>query len=238
VYNYFANIPQEKRDDKRNILVRVIVPENDDVRDRIIIATNSQTPIPKASLRVNNPIHRQIEMYFATKGIYYDRRKNYYKNLGKKPSEIISVSFLAQCLISVLLQQPDYARARPSTVLDSDDKYNELYSESIPLEVFYKIAMVGKRIDLFLKSSQDIVNSEKTDIVFYVVYASVAMISKKINPTALAIERISLSAFTTEFISEITQRILHIYRESGGNSDVAKGPSLREALTSYLKDEI
>jgi hypothetical protein len=41
-------------------------------------------------------------MYFKTRDLFYDRRKNYYKNMGKKASQIISLPFLSQCLISVL----------------------------------------------------------------------------------------------------------------------------------------
>lgn len=38
-------------------------------RDRIIFATNNQTNIPKSSLRVTDPIHLQIEMYFKSRTI-------------------------------------------------------------------------------------------------------------------------------------------------------------------------
>ena len=47
------------------------------IRDDIIFATNNQTNIPKSSLRVTDAIHLQIEMYCKTRGLYYDRRKNY-----------------------------------------------------------------------------------------------------------------------------------------------------------------
>ena len=65
--------------ESRNVLVRIIVPESEEARDNIIFATNNQTNIPKSSLRVTDTIHLQIEMYFKSRGLYYDRRKNYYK---------------------------------------------------------------------------------------------------------------------------------------------------------------
>jgi hypothetical protein len=78
VYAYFR--AYNAANDNRNILIRVIVPEKPESRDRIIKATNSQTPIPPASLRATDKIHRDIEEYFRPNGLYYDRRKNYYKN--------------------------------------------------------------------------------------------------------------------------------------------------------------
>ena len=117
IYHYFQADPEKLDTENRNILVRIIVPESEDSRDKIILATNNQTNIPKSSLRANDPIHLQIELYLKGRGLYYDRRKNYYKNQGKKSTEIVSVSFLSQCMISLILQKPDYARARPSTLL-------------------------------------------------------------------------------------------------------------------------
>jgi len=82
--------------DERSILVRVIVTEDAESRDRIIRATNSQTDIPSASLRATDKIHRDIEDFFATRGLFYDRRKNFYKNQGKPVRKIVSIGFLAQ----------------------------------------------------------------------------------------------------------------------------------------------
>lgn len=45
IYRFFRGNPALK--DARSILVRVIVPEDEESRDKIIRATNSQTPIPK-----------------------------------------------------------------------------------------------------------------------------------------------------------------------------------------------
>lgn len=57
IYNYFSSNPQIIEADKRNVLVRIIKPNNEESRDRIIFATNNQTAIPKYSLRVTDNIH-------------------------------------------------------------------------------------------------------------------------------------------------------------------------------------
>ena len=85
--------------EKRSILLRIIVPDNEESRDQIIFATNNQTNIPKATLRVTDPIHLQIEMYFKSRGLFYDRRKNYYKNQGHKPAEMLGYLFLHNVLL-------------------------------------------------------------------------------------------------------------------------------------------
>ena len=136
IFNYFSAHSRQSENEKRSVLVRIIIPDSDDSRDRIILATNNQTDIPKASLRANDPIHWRIEQFMKGKGLFYDRRKNFYRNHGKNCYEIVGVSFLAQCLMSLLLQMPDNARARPSTLLIEDDHYDTLYSAKYDMNTF------------------------------------------------------------------------------------------------------
>jgi hypothetical protein len=74
-----------KNDDARNrcVQVRVIEIEDDARRDRVIKATNSQTGIKPASLPATEPLQRKIEDYLLQQGIYYDRRKDFWRNKGK-----------------------------------------------------------------------------------------------------------------------------------------------------------
>jgi hypothetical protein len=127
IYNYFKKYPERLDEETREVLVRIIVPETEDARDRIIFFFFFQTTIQKSSLRVTGVIHRKIAMYLKSRGLYYDRRKNYYKNNGIKGNQIVSLPFLSQCLISVLLQRPNDARARPSSLLADDETYETLY---------------------------------------------------------------------------------------------------------------
>ena len=82
IYNYFANNKNSIEREKRNVLVRIVKPADENSRDKIIFATNNQTNIPQYSLRVTDTIHVQIELYFKSKGLYYDRRKNYSYGYG------------------------------------------------------------------------------------------------------------------------------------------------------------
>lgn len=87
--------------ERRNILVRVIVPTGSESLDRIIKATNSQTKIPDASLRATEKIHRDIGDYFKTEYLFYERRKNSYKNGNKPHDKIINIPHLAPSVMSI-----------------------------------------------------------------------------------------------------------------------------------------
>ena len=222
IYNYFSKRSDEHYEDKRTILVRVIQPKSEKSRDNIIFSTNNQTSIPKSSLRVTDTIHLQIEMYFKNRGLYYDRRKNYYKNQKKKAIDIISVSFLAQCLISLILRKPDFARARPSTLLTDEETYKQLYEDNLDLEVYYKAARIGRNVQNTLKKSMNIKNTEVNDILFYVIYAVVANELKKKKITFVDLKEFDLNKLTENTIIKVANEIYSKYIDLGGNSSIAK----------------
>lgn len=228
---------RENLSDGRNVLVRVIVPESEEVRDKIIKATNNQTNIPKSSLRATDPIHRQIETYLKDKGLYYDRRKNFYKNLGKKPKEIISISFLSQCLISIIMQSPDNARARPSTLLDSEKHYNILFSNHTPLNAYYIVVKLGKKIEEECRKIDGLTGAQAVDIKFHILYTLSALLCKNIRPTVKQINMVSLGE-TSSLLQKAVDITKEEYLALGGNNKVAKGPELTQQLKVKLEDEI
>ena len=236
IYNYFSENREALESEKRSILLRIIVPDNEESRDQIIFATNNQTNIPKATLRVTDPIHLQIEMYFKSRGLFYDRRKNYYKNQGRKPAEIVGVSFLAQCLITIFLKKPDYARARPSTLLNDEKTYNELYEKNNDLEVFYRVALLGKKIQRNVRSGSDYSSAEKSDILYYVLYAVIADVLGKKNITPADIKNLDIDSITDTLIEDIRNRVYEIYKQHGGNGRVAKSAEFIQYIDNMLDE--
>lgn len=235
IYHFFQAHPEKTENEKRNVLVRIIVPESEDSRDRIILATNNQTNILKSSLRANDPIHLQIELYLKRRGLYYDRRKNYYRNQGKKSAEIVSVSFLSQCMISLILHRPDSARARPSTLLTKDEIYEALYVENQDLDVFYNAARLGKTVERCLKQSSTYSQAQTNDILFYVLYYAVAKDINRSNITSNDIKSLDVSTYTDEYILGISETVFAKYESLGGDSKVAKGSELIKALEDTFR---
>lgn len=93
IYSYLKNKKNvDKKVDFRAILIRIVVTNDTEARDRIIKATNFQTPIPVASLKATEPIQTDIENYFLSKDWFYDRRKNYYKNMGSLLIKLLAFS--------------------------------------------------------------------------------------------------------------------------------------------------
>jgi len=236
IFRYYDKNPES--DDKRNLLVRVIVPEDEESRDKIIRATNSQTPIPKASLRATDSIHRDIEDYLKPRGLYYDRRKNYYKNEGRKRTEIVSLPFLAQCVMAITMQKPDYSRARPSTLLEDNDSYGRLYNRENDVKSYYIASLIGKRVELFLKSKDLLSSTDKNNIKFYMVYAVASFITSSQYPGFRALSTVEPGSITLELVGKSYDIVWNTYLDLGGGDKLAKGKDLIKDVKERVVSEI
>ena len=215
----------------RNILVRVLKPQNQESRDRIIKATNSQTPIPAASLRATDKIHRDIEEYLYPKGLYYDRRKNYYKNIGKPIKKIVTIPFVAQSVMACALSDPGNARARPSSLIKSQEAYNRIFNSEYPLDIFLKCPLIVRSVEEVLRQSQqENYRSHLNNIKFYVAMLWVLRQTRVPRPTIQQIADIDISDISEASVLSVAKDIMQEYEVLGGNDQVAKGNELSNKL--------
>ena len=153
---------------ERTLLVRILQTEDPATRDRVIRATNRQTSVPEASLRATDDTQRRIEAFFASNDLYYDRRKNYYRNNGRPKDRIVGIPLLAQTVMAVGLSRPDDSRARPSSLLKSDQTYQTIFSSDIPLEIYLWAANAQREVDAFLQTPEAGVSTpERTNLRFH-----------------------------------------------------------------------
>lgn len=221
--------------DDRKILVRVIVPTEQESRDRIIKATNSQTPVQQASLRATDKIHRDIEEFLRPRGLYYDRRKNFYKNEGKPRGKIVGISHLAQAVMAILLQRPDTARGRPSSLLKKDEDYQRIYSDSYPIQLYLACAEAMRRVEEYLNTSDSGLDRKaRNNLKFYVAMHVVAALVGKPKPVANDLAKLEVSKLSDEYIKASLDIVNAEYAALGGTDQVAKGTSLLEAMRSTL----
>ncbi len=237
IYNYFAT--NQASDENRALLVRVIVTDDSESRDLIIQATNSQTSIPIASLRATDKIHRDIEDYLSVRGLFYERRKNYYKNKGKPIRKIVSIGFMAQAVLTCSLGEPANARARPSSSIKSDDDYRRIFCEENPLEAYYNSVEIILRVEDILRNDDcQIPRAHWNNIKFY---AAMLVVSKLINPNPHSfaqMAKIDLSVVDDDLINECISLTWGEFETLGGTDQVAKGRQLKSRLLEALGEEI
>ena len=220
--------------DSRRVLVKCIASDNPEIRSQIIAATNKQSSIPPAFLRSLGTIHLQIERYYRNHGLHYDRRKNSCKNEGIAPKDIISVPFLGQCLISTLLQQPDYARARPSQILSDDEKYAKIFNDSISLDAYLALGSLAIFIRQWFKDTV-YTSAEQNDIFFYILFAICAKQAGHFELTGTDLESTTIPS--NDEMKEIANLVYDVYSSLGGNPACAKSRLMVDTLKEKLATE-
>ena len=227
IYNYFKIYNSDN--EQRKVLIRIIVPKEDSSRDRIIKATNSQTVVQQASLRATDKIHRDIEEYLRPRGLFYDRRKNYYKNEGKPRNKIIGISHLAQAVMAIVLQQPNTARARPSSLLKKDEDYSMVFNSSFPIQLYYVCAEATRRVEQHLKGpAAGLEVKDRNNLRFYVAMHAVNAVRGTLRAEIIA--EMDMAKLDWAAVQHSLDFVMNKYSELGGNDQVAKGPALLEAI--------
>jgi hypothetical protein len=143
----------QNENDERSILVKIVVNHDPGTIDKIISATNSQSPVSPTLLRATDKTQRRIEDFFLTKGYFYDRRKNYYKNQGKPASKIIGIQTAAQAIHSIKNYEPATARSKPTTLIKNDDTYKKIFDSNDKFEIFLNCCIVSNKVNHFIKDN-------------------------------------------------------------------------------------
>lgn len=140
--------------DDRAILVKIIAAADDDVRARIIKATNYQCAVDLSSLRGLDKIQRDIEQYLEDHGWFYDRRRNYFKNQGKPADRIVAVAYLASAIRAVALGDPASSQRKRARALRVDKVYSAVFDPNWDLKVFLVSLEIVHAVDVALQSQR------------------------------------------------------------------------------------
>lgn len=228
--------------DPRQLLVRIIVASDDRVRDKIIRATNRQTPVADASLRATDEVQRRIEKYFESKGLYYDRRRGFHRNLGRDPGKIISIPYLGQAVFSIAYGGPEVARGKPNSLLAVDARYKRAFDPGADIEVYHLCALIMQAVDEYLHG---IVNTmtywERKHISYFVAFAYVTLLTGRAPESWRDLATVSRDDFqadqsTLELAYRATLRALSEFASENGisSTDATK----RQGLTTRLASTI
>jgi hypothetical protein len=245
IYRYFqekiknkANL--DENDLKRSLLVKILVIKDEYAKDKIIKATNFQTSIPPASLKATDKIHHDLEDYFKSKDLYYDRRKNFYKNQGKPANKIISIPLLAQSINTIINKDPHTSRSRPSSLIKNSTTYSEIFNNDIKPEIYLFSAQLIKKVTNLLKKPQtDFTAYEKSNFRFHISMVSLMIMLNNKNYTLSDINNIDIDLITSEIINKAIKITIENAKDYASSSNLSIDViSKSKNFSDYLKEKI
>ncbi|WP_445215478.1 AIPR family protein [Bradyrhizobium sp. Pa8] len=227
----FDTIKPGTKDD-RTVLVRVIETTDQRTQDRIIKATNSQNKMQAASLRMTDQIHRDIEQHFRGEELFYDRRKGFYKDQGQPIKRIVSVNAVAQAIISIILQRPDDARARPGDYFKEENRYRSIFAtQKVPLPTYLACVRIVRHVASYMSKRTALDKRDSNNLLYYVVAMAVREYTGLKMPVASRLPR--PDQLKDDLLLSTLRNVQRFYFKllKAADSDlVARGPVLLKRL--------
>ena len=243
IAEYFKNNLDVK--DNRCVLIKIVKTQDNELIDKIISSTNSQTDVRVAELRSTDELQRNIEQYFLSQGYFYDRRKNYYKNKKEDRSKIFNIAKTAQYIETILYQNPHKARTNPTTLLKTDSSYNRIFNEKRNIESYLKACLINRLVDSFVKKNSNngkdlLYNTygvSMKNFSFHIMMILVALQSHKIEITDLDLCNININEISENDLNDCANILLNSIKElSYTNENILALAKLKTLTEKILKN--
>lgn len=249
IYNYFQESGQHH---DRSVLVRIMVPPSSGrSRDGIIRATNSQTELPPGALRATEQIQKDLEESLQRDGFYYERRANYYKNLGFPLEQVVSMSRLAREFTAFVIGEPHSALSYPESRLLEDSHYYKIFSTDHDLDLYRIVLDAHVRITSFLgfyAEDTPLLGDTVENWRHHLAYMSSFTLTRLRRPTHRDLLSINIDHLSDELLEGMTKLLEKEYQASirgnrtQGIDRIARDPNftmrIRQATIAFRRFNI
>jgi hypothetical protein len=142
IYRHFHG--GSTRSSSRTLSIKIVVSQDERLRDEIIRATNNQSAIEQAALHATDKIQRDIEQILERHDFYYERRKNYYRNIGRPLERFVTPMYVAAGYVAVILKQPGRAARLKSRFMRNQESYEQVFSDKVPIDLWPRLVSLLK----------------------------------------------------------------------------------------------
>lgn len=144
--------------DALQIPIRIVVSDNDDVKNQVIIATNSQTEVKREQLVALSEYQKKLESYYnsivGVGRLYYERRsKQYNSDNTVAKSKIISIPVQIISFTSMILDEPHNVRGYYSKIVENIEKTGKfIFADNHECAPYYMSALAYHRLEYLFKA--------------------------------------------------------------------------------------
>src|SRR5262249_27080444 len=158
-----------------------------------------------------------------------------YRDQGQPVDKIVSVIDILQAMVSIVLQRPDDARARPRDYIKKNQQYTTVFGpDRYPLTLYIRATEIMRRVSEFLEQ-KSIESIHRRNINFYLCMYAACLKTNSAFAIPKAIQAIDISTLTDDVLDACYERIWKKYERLAEkhqedverNYDaIAKGPLL------------
>jgi hypothetical protein len=147
-------------------------------------------------------------------------------------------------MMAIALGEPNNARARPSSLIKSDDDYTRVFNPEYPIDVYLRVVRWMRRVDGFL-TAQGLPSAQRNNLKYHLAYFAVgARLGRDPEPPLLGGVEVDLSDDYLETCAGMVDHAISQLADAEARTQdqVAKGnqivPELRRQLTQVWSGEL
>ncbi len=150
------NMDQSENIDNLIIPVRIIATKDENLKNDITRATNSQTAIKKEQLEALSTFQKKLEEYYKTynglDALVYERRTGQYRDSDIPKNRIISIATQIKTMAAMFLDEPSAVSGQYGTVARRVG--NKIFKTSDKLIMYYVSALALYRIENLFRTNK------------------------------------------------------------------------------------
>lgn len=156
-----SNVLYNHRDveniDRVNIPIKLIATTDDEIKTRITLATNNQTPIKKEQLASLTQFQRSLEQYYNSftgdRRLYYERRsKQYSADNSVLKSRIITLPYQIKSFAAMFLDEPHNVTSFFGSIVKRlNEGKIKIFNNDHSYSPYYTSAYTYYKLDSFFK---------------------------------------------------------------------------------------
>ncbi|WP_241618879.1 AIPR family protein [Rosenbergiella epipactidis] len=167
--------------------VKIIETEDEDVKNDITLATNSQTAVKTEQLQSLNKYQRTLELFYdSVKNkkirLHYERRSQQYSSdLSIKRSQIITIPIQIKAFASAFLKSPHLVSGYYGTIVNRFK--DEMFLDEHKPAAYYASALIYYRVENYFKSGDlnSSLRKAKFQIIMLVKIIALGLDSSPLN---------------------------------------------------------
>lgn len=150
------NIDSAANIDELIIPIRIIATKNENLKNDITKATNSQTAIKKEQLEALSTFQKNLEEYYKTyndpDSLVYERRSGQYRDSNYAKNRIISIPTQIKTMAAMFLNEPSAVSGQYGTVAKRVG--NKIFKTTDKLIMYYLSALALYKIENLFKTNK------------------------------------------------------------------------------------
>lgn len=140
-----------------SVPVKIIVTDNDDIKNEVTIATNSQTEVKAEQMEALTQFQKKLELYYQSIAgpfqLYYERRtKQYASNQTVRKTQVITIPMQIKAFAAAYLNVPHSVSGYYGTIVKRFR--GQIFSSEHQLSPYYSSALCYYRLEAFFRNGQ------------------------------------------------------------------------------------